>query len=98
MDNYSQLLLLLAAFLDYLIGDPGNWWHPVQGMGWIISRYTHVACKRLQSPLALKLAGVGLAVGLIAGSGLMAWTIAVLAKRIHPIFGLVVESILLASC
>lgn len=98
MVNYSQLVLLLAAVLDYLIGDPWDWWHPVQGMGWIIAQYTRVACKRLQSPLILKLAGMGLAVGLIAGSGLMAWTIAAFAKRIHPILGLTVGSILLASC
>ncbi len=96
--NDSQLVLLLAACLDYLIGDPWNWWHPVKGMGWAISQYTHLVGKRLQSPFALKLAGVGLAVGLITGSGLVAWTIAWLAKSIHPIFGLAVESILLASC
>ncbi len=96
--DYSQLVLLLAAFLDYLIGDPWSWWHPVQGMGWIISHYARVVCKQLRSPLALKLAGIGLALGLIVGSGVITWTIATLAKRIHPLVGLAVESILLASC
>jgi adenosylcobinamide-phosphate synthase len=96
--HYSQLVLLLAALLDYLIGDPWNWWHPVQGMGWGIAQYTRLVCKQLQSPLALKLAGIGLAVGLIVGSGLIAWTIATLTKRIHPFLGLAVESMLLASC
>ncbi|MGQ9871061.1 adenosylcobinamide-phosphate synthase CbiB [Leptodesmis sp.] len=98
MAAHEPLVLLLAAWLDYLIGDPWNWWHPVQGMGWIISQYTQVVGKRLRSPLALKLAGIGLAVGLIVGSGLIAWTIATLAKQIHPLLELAVESILLASC
>lgn len=94
----SQLVLLLAAWLDYLIGDPWDWWHPVQGMGWVIAQYTRLVGKRLQSPLALKLAGIGLAISLIVGSGVIAWTIATLTKHIHPLLGLVIESILLASC
>lgn len=98
MLDYSQLVLLLAACLDYLIGDPWDWWHPVQGMGWIISQYSHVAFKRLQTALALRLAGIGLGVGLVVGSGLVAWAIALLARTIHPVLGLAVESVLLASC
>jgi len=94
----AELVLILAALLDYGIGDPWDWWHPVQVMGWLISRYTQLALKALNSPIALRLAGVGLGVGLIVGSGLIGWLIVAGAKQFHPLAGLATEVILLASC
>ena len=35
-------VLILAAVLDYSIGDPWGWPHPVQAMGWAIDRYTRL--------------------------------------------------------
>jgi len=40
--NVNLLILLLAAILDYLIGDPVNWLHPVQVMGALISKFTNL--------------------------------------------------------
>lgn len=91
-------VLTIAAVLDYLIGDPWHWWHPVQGIGWAISQSSHLALARLKSPLALKLAGVGLGVGIVGGVGVIGWAIARLTTHIHPVVGLGVQSILLASC
>ncbi|MDX2228680.1 MAG: adenosylcobinamide-phosphate synthase CbiB [Leptolyngbyaceae cyanobacterium bins.349] len=91
-------VLAIAALLDYWIGDPWGWWHPVQGMGWVISRYTSLALARWQHPLALKWAGVGLGLGLILGSGWLGWAIAAAATRLHPLVGLGVQSGMLASC
>jgi adenosylcobinamide-phosphate synthase len=98
--NHWQLIVVwaIAALLDYVIGDPWHWWHPVQGMGWCISLYTRLAFRYLKHPLALKIAGVGLGCGLIAGSGLVAWIIRAVTYRWHPWLGVAVESILLASC
>ena len=42
--------LLIAASLDYLIGDPWGWLHPVQVMGWAISKYTQLALKYVDRP------------------------------------------------
>ncbi|MEX0269175.1 adenosylcobinamide-phosphate synthase CbiB [Leptolyngbyaceae cyanobacterium UHCC 1019] len=94
----EELVLLLAALLDYRIGDPWNWWHPVQGMGWLITQYTQLAFKAFNSAIALRLAGVGLGLGLVLGSGLIGWLIVFGAKQIHPFISLATEGILLASC
>lgn len=91
-------VLFLAAVLDYLIGDPWGWPHPVQVMGWVINRFTNFTLKQWQSPFGQRWAGVGLAIALIAGSGLVGWLIPLGASLVHPLFEIVVESILLASC
>jgi adenosylcobinamide-phosphate synthase len=90
--------LAIAALLDYLIGDPWGWLHPVQVMGWLIQRYTQFWLKRLTQPQTLRLAGVVLAIALILGSGAIGWLIVRVATAMHPLMGLAVEAILLASC
>jgi adenosylcobinamide-phosphate synthase len=90
--------LAIAAGIDFLIGDPWNWWHPVQGMGWAIAQFTDRAWRWCKSPRSLRLAGIGLGLGLILGCGLLGWTIVALAYRLHFLAGLAVESGLLASC
>lgn len=96
---YAALVLAIAALQDFLIGDPWNWLHPVQVMGWAIGGYSQVVLKRLGSEgLAVKLAGVVLAIALIVGSGLLSWLAVHRARLLHPLVGLAVESTLLASC
>ena len=92
------LSLLLAASLDYLIGDPKNWLHPVQVMGWIIVNYTSFVTKYIAGKWPRRLAGILLGVSLIIGSGAIAYLIIFAAKTIHPYLGIVVETIMLASC
>lgn len=93
----SALILVVAALLDYWIGDPWGWLHPVQVMGWGIQHYTTLVL-RTNHPLSQRLAGIGLTVGLISASagtgGLLVW----LARLIHPGLAVVTASILLASC
>lgn len=101
-DNFgllnSALVLTIAAGLDYLIGDPWNWWHPVRVMGWTITQYTNAAFRLWKHPLALRWAGVGLGIGLIVGSGCVGWLIVTAARQIHPAIGVAIESVMLASC
>lgn len=92
------IVLLLAASLDYLIGDPWGWPHPVRFMGWTISRFTQFAVDRWQGKWERRFAGIGLGIGLIIGSGLIGWLIVQGATWVHPLLGIAVESILLASC
>jgi adenosylcobinamide-phosphate synthase len=92
------MVLAIAAFLDYLIGDPWNWPHPVQVMGWGIQRYTQLVLKRIKRPLGQRIAGVVLAVltiGLSAGVG---WGLVYGARFVNSWLGLAIETILLASC
>ncbi|MBS9395515.1 MAG: cobalamin biosynthesis protein [Dolichospermum sp. LBC05a] len=94
----TSTVLVLAALLDYLIGDPWGWPHPVRVMGWVISRLSKLALQYCQNPLSQRLAGIFLGVIVITGSGLVGWIIVQSAKWVHPLLGIAVESILLASC
>ncbi|NET37085.1 MAG: cobalamin biosynthesis protein CobD, partial [Cyanothece sp. SIO1E1] len=88
----------MAAWLDYLIGDPQGWLHPVQVMGGLIHHYVQLALQRWQQPQSLRLAGIVLGMGLVAGSGLASWLMIQLAARLHPWAGQLLEIILLAAC
>ena len=33
---YGTLALFLGIMLDFLIGDPKGWYHPVMAIGWLI--------------------------------------------------------------
>lgn len=92
------IVLAIAALLDSLIGDPWNWLHPVQVMGWVISRYTRFVLARFSQPSLRRVAGVMLGIGLIGGSGLVGWLMVWAASLVHPIAGVAIATILLASC
>jgi adenosylcobinamide-phosphate synthase len=96
--NTLPAVLLLAATLDYLIGDPWALPHPVQVMGWAISHYTEFVLKRFNSPRQRRLAGVVLGIGLIIGSGIVGWLIIRAASWLHPLLGIVIEIVMVASC
>ena len=94
----TSAVLVFAALLDYLIGDPWGWPHPVRVMGWVISRLSKLALQYCQNPLSQRLAGIFLGIIVIIGSGLVGWIIVQVAKWVHPFLGIAVESILIASC
>ncbi len=93
-----MISLLFAALLDFLVGDPWSWLHPVQVMGWAISIYSKLTLKFVQRPILQKIAGVGLTLLLLLGSSGIAWMMISGAKFIHPWVAIVTESIILASC
>ncbi len=94
----TSVVLIVAVFLDYLIGDPWGWPHPVRVMGWVISHCWQFSQSYCQSSLTQRLAGIIVGVILIIGSGLIGWLIIESARQIHPGLGMITESILLASC
>lgn len=94
----ALFVLAIAALIDYAIGDPWGWPHPVRVMGWAIARYQEVVFRYFKSPVGQRVAGVGLGLGLVIGSGLVGWAIATGTTWVHPFLGIVVQSILLASC
>lgn len=91
-------ILIIAAILDYLVGDPWGWPHPVRVMGWVISRLSKFFQQYCQSSLTQRLAGILLGLILIIGSGFFGFLIIQSARRLHPWLGIALESILLASC
>ncbi len=94
----NMYIFIIAALLDYLIGDPWGWPHPVRVMGWIISGLSKFFLQHCQSDITQRLAGIILAIILIIGSGLSGWSIIQIAKGLHPLLGVILESIFLASC
>lgn len=101
------LILIVAASLDFLIGDPVNWLHPVQVMGWVITRFTDLVITQdpitnhripVFSSITMKILGMILAIGMILGSGLISWSIAIALSQIHPALAIAFSSILLAAC
>lgn len=107
MNVENLLTVLLACVLDYLIGDPVHWPHPVQYMGLVISYYQKIVFyffKNTETPFAkcaLKFAGIILAIALIAGCGLLSWLVIRELRSLTgniPGISLIIESIMLASC
>ena len=92
------LILLLAATLDRLVGDPRILPHPVQLMGLIISTYTKLVINRPWGKFLKRLAGFLLAFGLILSSGIITSLTIAKASQINYLFGITVEVIILASC
>lgn len=101
------LILIFAAILDRLIGDPVNWLHPVQVMGWMIAQFTKLVIiedaathKRIPrySPLMMRMAGFVLGVSMVLGSGAVTWLMLIIASQIHPLLAIAISSILLAAC
>jgi adenosylcobinamide-phosphate synthase len=90
-------VLFAAAILDFALGDPWGWPHPVRVMGWTIFQYRQWAWSQFKNPFSLKIAGIGLALGLVFGSALITWAIIRGAYR-WTAFGWSIEVILLASC
>ncbi len=67
-------------------------------MGWWIEKYTQLALKYCRQPYTRRLAGVILCWGLILGTGGVSWLIVYGCNLGHPLLGLAVQSISLASC
>ncbi|MFP4298656.1 MAG: adenosylcobinamide-phosphate synthase CbiB [Spirulinaceae cyanobacterium] len=99
VEEFAPLIILIgAAWLDYLIGDPWTWPHPVQVMGWMITRYSEFVLPRFQEKWPRRIVGIILGVGLTGGSAIASWGMVQLAAIIHPIVGILVSAIALASC
>jgi adenosylcobinamide-phosphate synthase len=90
--------LVIAAYLDYLMGDPWGWIHPVQVMGWGINLFTKIVLKYCHHPYSRRLAGVVLFWGLILTTAGVSWLVIYACNWVHPGLRIVVQSIALASC
>ena len=90
--------MAIAAFLDYLVGDPVSWPHPVKVMGWVIAGYTRLVLQWCHNPVLRRLAGILLGMGLVASSFYIGAWISSSARHLNPLLGIAIESILLGSC
>ncbi len=92
------MLLWLASFLDYCIGDPWGWPHPVKFIGGVIHIAVNCILQRVTSSTGRRLWGVILALSLVFASGVVSWLVVKLAWKVNPWVGGVVEVVMLASC
>ncbi len=92
------IILLAAALLDFGVGDPWGWPHPVQAMGKVISAYSQWILSRQMSDWAVKIGGVGLAGLLIVGSGVLSWSGLWLLSLVSLWASRAAAVVLLASC
>ena len=94
----AWLSVAAACALDRWIGDPADWLHPVQVMGWWITGLRRCAeAWAGDRPWKLRLAGTGLTVLLVGGSAGAGWLVEALAWQ-QPALGLPLLWLGLASC
>ncbi|MGK7932867.1 MAG: adenosylcobinamide-phosphate synthase CbiB [Microcystaceae cyanobacterium] len=98
VESKSAIALVGATILDYAIGDPWGWIHPVQVMGWFISHLSQLILDYCPQKWQRRLGGIALGLIIIIGSGLSGWLLITLATRLNSLLGLLLEIILLASC
>ena len=80
---HPLLLVIAAAALDWLVGDPHWCLHPVVVMGCCISRLRELAERWAgDNPLALRLAGALITLLLVGGSGAVGWSLVTLTERL----------------
>jgi adenosylcobinamide-phosphate synthase len=90
--------LIAALILDYLVGDPWSWLHPVQVMGWYITAWSKFTWKYLATPTVSKISGTGLCATLLLSCGAGSWAFFHYLQMWQPIIAKILEVILLASC
>lgn len=90
--------LVTASIIDYIVGDPWGWPHPVRVMGWAIAIGTKAILHYCKTPLAQRIAGILLAICIIGGSGFVSWGLVYLALQVNYWLGFSLQCIMLASC
>jgi adenosylcobinamide-phosphate synthase len=94
---HPALLVVLACLLDRLVGDPRRCLHPVQVMGSAIQRLRTISeAWAGDTPWKLRLAGGGITLLVVAGSGFTGWLLEQVARE-QPLLGTPLVVVALAS-
>ncbi len=90
----AGIALLLGFLLDLLLGDPQTRWHPVRGIGWIISKWEGLLRKAFPSTQRGEMTGgVFLVVGVIVYTLIPPVLLLWLAYQVHTALGIGLEAI-----
>lgn len=81
----------VAWLLDFIIGDPQNWPHPVRWIGNLISSVQRLVRHYCHSERALRIGGAVMWVLVVGVTWGVSWGVLTLATMIHPWFGWLVE-------
>ncbi|APB32471.1 Cobalamin biosynthesis protein CbiB [Gloeomargarita lithophora Alchichica-D10] len=98
LGQHIALVIFGAAILDYLIGDPPQWLHPVQVMGWGISNYCRWIWARNLGTRGEKIAGIALVLITLSITCTTVWGLIFLTRLWHFQLAIVVQMGMLASC
>lgn len=90
---YHIAAIVLAYFIDLLIGDPPNWPHPVKWFGGII----HFFDVHWNQGKNRKLKGFTMVIALIIVVFCVSFLIVRFFYHLHPIAGIVVEAVLIST-
>lgn len=86
--NYFYILLI-AVFLDFVLGDPPTWPHPIRFIGWMIRRFENLI--RKQRVINLKVGGFLLVLLSLSTVFIISTLLLLIAGLIHPMAKLVVS-------
>ena len=90
---YHLLSITIALFIDKVLGDPPSWPHPVKWFGALIAKLD----KQWNNGSGRKWKGIWM-LGIVLGAAFITtWLICWGAYELHPLVGIAVESILIAS-
>lgn len=96
MESYGLLIILPAAFLlDQILGDPLFLPHPIRWMGKAIE-LLEPAFRKISKNLVVS--GTFFAIFLILNAWVFTYIIVVIAGKLHPILGIVIEIVLIYWC
>jgi adenosylcobinamide-phosphate synthase len=90
---YHLTAISIAYFIDRLVGDPPHWPHPVRWIGSLISFLE----KHLNHGKNKRLKGVAMLLFVLLLVLFFVTLLVVISYRIHPIFGIAIESIIIAT-
>lgn len=90
----SLAALIIGSILDFILGDPRGLWHPVQGIGWVISRLERILRRIFPSGKTGERWAGGLLVilNLLISVGLPALLLFLLSS-IHPLLSFLLSCI-----
>lgn len=91
----STIALLLGIILDFILGDPHGWWHPVMGIGKIITK-TETALRSifLKTKTGERIAGGILAVIVVFISVGIPAVLLYGAYWLHSVAGMILEAVM----
>ncbi len=90
---YSTFTLSMGILLDFMIGDPKGWYHPVMGIGWLISKLEKWLRKLFsKTKIGERIAGIIMVMLVIGLSTLFPAIVLICCYKIHLIIGILVET------
>jgi len=92
-----------AALLEFLLGCPANWPHPVRWIGHLITWLERRIRRLSHSSSGLQIGGAVLWLVVVGSAWLVSWGVLCLANAIHPVLGFLIEvwmiyTVLAARC